>query len=383
VLPLSEPSFGGNEWRYIKECLDSGWVSSVGPFVENFEKVIADYVGAGHAVATVNGTAALHVALLIAGVKPEDEVLVPALTFIAPANAVRYCRAHPVFLDVDPRTGNLDPDALDTFLREECRSGDGPPIHRRTGRRVSTVLPVHLYGHPADMDAIGALAKRYGLAVVEDGAESLGAVARGKRLGCSSDLLCFSFNGNKVITTGGGGMIVTRHAGLARRARHLTTQAKADKTEYRHDEIGFNYRMPSINAALGLAQLEQLDGFLKRKRIIAEIYQKELGSLNGLRVCGETEWAASSYWLVNIFVDEAEAGISSRTLQTRLEAHGIASRPLWYPLHRQPAYTSCHAYRVETADRLWAQGLSLPSSPQLTDSQALMVCAAVREALQD
>ena len=382
MIPLSEPCLEGNEWAYVKECLDTKWVSSAGPFVGRFEQLVADYVGTTYGVATCNGTSALHIALLVAGVEPDDEVLVPAFAFVAPANAVKYCRAHPVFLDVTADTGNLSLEMLQIFLHEECEIQQGVLVRRRTGRRVYGVLPVHSYGHPVDMLALRELAGSHRLAVVEDAAESLGAMAHSKRVGADADLVCFSFNGNKVITTGGGGMIVTRNAEWANRARHLTTQAKAEMVEYRHDTVGFNYRMPSINAALGVAQMEQMDALLRRKRVIAEIYQRELASIEGIRVCGEASWALSSYWLVNIFVDKDRSGISARKLRAYLEGKKIDSRLLWYPLHRQPAHADCEAYRITVADQLWEQGLSLPSSPRLTESEVVFVCAAVRQAVE-
>lgn len=380
-IPVWAPALNGNEWAYVKDCLDTRWVSSVGSYVDRFELVMVEYLGAGFAVATVSGTAALHVALLLAGVEAEEEVLVPAFTFIATANAVRYCNARPVFLDVSPETGNLDPERVREFLEEECRLSGGVTVRRRSGRRVRAVLPVHLYGHPANMPVLSELAQAYGLKVVEDGAESLGAALRGERLGAQSDLICFSFNGNKIITTGGGGMIVTQHRHLADRARHLMTQAKADPTQYLHDMVGFNYRMPNINAALGLAQLEQIDKLLQCKRRIAHLYQQELAGVPSLRVAGEADGVTSSYWLVNVFLEESRTMATPADLAYRLGAAGIATRPLWYPLHLQPAYRDSESYRVRVAEQLWATGLTLPSSPTLSDGDVQRVCGFVREAV--
>ena len=253
VIPNAVPHLAGNEWKYLKECLDTNWVSSVGPFVDRFEREVAAYVGVPHAVATVNGTAALHVALLAAGVRPNDEVLVPALTFIATANAVSYCGAQPVFLDSEEVSWGLDAGKLADFLSRECAVKDGQVINRATGRVVRAVLPVHLYGHPFDVDAVLEVAGRYPLTVVEDAAEALGARYRGRAVGCDGLVSCLSFNGNKIITTGGGGMVLTRDEKMAARVRQLTTQARTDAIEYIHEETGYNYRLTNLQAALGVA----------------------------------------------------------------------------------------------------------------------------------
>jgi perosamine synthetase len=255
VIPNAVPHLAGNEWKYLKECLDTNWVSSVGPFVSRFELEVSAYVGVDHAVATVNGTAALHVALLAAGVRLGDEVLVPALTFIATANAVTYCGAHPVFLDSEALSWGLDADKLADFLSRECAIEDGQVVNRASGRIVRAVLPVHLYGHPVDLDAVLEVTRRYPLAVVEDAAEALGARYKGIAVGCHGLVSCLSFNGNKIITTGGGGMVLTRYPEVAARVRRLTTQARTDALEYIHEETGYNYRLTNLQAALGVAQL--------------------------------------------------------------------------------------------------------------------------------
>ncbi|MFM7869285.1 MAG: aminotransferase class I/II-fold pyridoxal phosphate-dependent enzyme, partial [Planctomycetaceae bacterium] len=275
-LPLSEPCLQGNEWQYVKECLDSGWISSVGAFVNRFEQRVAEYVGVKHAVATVNGTSALHAAMLTAGVEPGDEVLVSTLTFIATVNAIRYVGAHPVLIDSEPRWWQMDPQLVRDFLRRECRSENGELRNRVTGRRVRAIMPVHVLGHPVDLPAITAECESYGLRLIEDAAESLGASLQWKKIGATSDLACVSFNGNKTITCGGGGMILTNSQADAERARYLTTQAKDDAVEYIHNEVGFNYRMTNVLAAIGLAQLEQLDGFVRRRREIAAYYRGHL-----------------------------------------------------------------------------------------------------------
>lgn len=380
VIPNAVPHLAGNEWKYLKECLDTNWVSSVGPFVSRFEREVAAHVGVPHAVATVNGTAALHVALLAAGVRADDEVLVPALTFIATANAVTYCRAHPVFLDSEAVSWGLDAGKLADFLSRECAIKDGQVVNRASGRVVRAVLPVHLYGHPVDLDAILEVAGPYPLAVVEDAAEALGARYKQGPVGCHGLASCLSFNGNKIITTGGGGMVLTRDAEVAARVRALTTQARTDALEYIHEETGYNYRLTNLQAAVGVAQLEQLDGFVEAKRETAAHYRELLGGVSGVTVAGEAPWARSTYWMTSVLLDEGRCP-DVRGLVRRLNARGIGARPLWRPLHGQPLYAEAQAYRVEVADRLYARGLSLPCSVGITGDERQAVAAALLAAL--
>src|SRR5271157_5808253 len=247
-IPLIVPEISGNVWRYVKECLDTNWVSSVGSYVDRFERMVAQHVRTKHAVATVNGTAALHIALLVAGVQPNDEVVVSTLTFIAPVNAIRYVGAWPVFIDAEPDYWQVDPSGVVDFLEQGCRWHKGALHNRLTGRRVSAVIPVHILGHPVDLDPILEVARKYGLKVIEDATEGLGATYRGRPLGSIGDIGCFSFNGNKIITTGGGGMLATSNEEWAQKAKYLTTQAKDDPTEYVHSEIGYNYRLTNLLA---------------------------------------------------------------------------------------------------------------------------------------
>jgi len=373
-IPNAVPCLRGNEWQYLKECLDSNWVSSVGPFVERFEQALASWVGVRHGVATVNGTAALHVALLVAGVEAGDEVLVPALTFAATANAVRYCGAVPVFMDSEPQTWTVDAQKVADFLARECDVRGGRVVNRATGRRVRALLPVHLYGHPADLDPLLELAARLPLALVEDAAEALGARYKGRRVGAHGLAGCLSFNGNKIITTGGGGMILTDDEPLARRAHHLTTQAREAGLEWIHREVGFNYRLTNIQAALGVAQLEQLEGFVASKRETARAYTAALAALGGAEPLGEAPWASSSFWMYSALLDPARYG-DVRALIARANAARIQLRPLWHPLHRQPAFTAHQAYRIEVADRLYARGVSLPCSVGITAEERERVIA--------
>lgn len=378
VVPLSVPEIQGNEWVYIKECLDTTWVSSVGPYVDRFERMVADYVGTKYAVATVNGTAALHVALLVAGVQPDDEVLVPTLTFIAPANAVRYAGAWPVFVDAEPTYWQMDPEKVATFLEQECRWRDGALHNTTTGRRIKAILPVHILGHPVDMDPILEIARKYSLTVVEDATESLGARYKGRTVGHLGDIACFSFNGNKIITTGGGGMIVTDNEDWARRTKHLTTQAKDDPVEYVHDEIGYNYRLSNIQAAMGVAQMEQIEKHIQTKRSIADRYTAGLADVPGMNPMCEAPWAFSIFWMYTVLVDETQYGMDSRALLRHLDEIGIQTRPLWQPIHLSKAHSDLQAYDCHVAERLNRDALSLPCSVGLREADQDRAIHAVR-----
>jgi perosamine synthetase len=379
-IPLCVPEIRGNEWTYVRDCLDTGWVSSVGSYVTGFETALATAVGGTHAVATVNGTAALHVALLCAGVEPGDEVLVSDLTFIAPANAIRYAGAHPVFIDVDADYWQMDPAAVERFLTLECEWDGAVLRDRATGRRVRAIVPVDILGSPADVDPIVAVAKRFGLAVVEDSTESLGALYKNEPAGKRADLSCFSFNGNKLITTGGGGMIVTGDDALAQRARYLTTQAKDDPVEYEHGSVGFNYRLTNVQAAIGVAQLEKLDEYVAIKRANAARYTEMLADVPGIAPMREAPYARSAFWLYTVLVDEAAFGISSRALLRALAARNIQARPLWQPMHRSRAHAGERSFGGEVADRIHRDALSLPSSVGLTSLELETVVSAIRQA---
>jgi perosamine synthetase len=372
-IPLCVPHIAGREWDYIKECLDTNYVSSVGSFVNRFECMVAEAVGARYGIATVNGTAALHVALLLAGVEPGDEVVMPTLTFIAPANAVRYAGAWPFFVDAEADHWQIDPTLVEDHLRRDCRLVDGELRNVRTGRRVSALLPVHILGHPAEMDRLRVLASEFKLALIEDATESLGATYKGRAAGSLSDIGCFSFNGNKLITTGGGGMIVTDDEKLARRAKYLTTQAKDDPIEFVHGAVGYNYRLTNIQAAMGCAQLEQLKSFLGAKRRIFDIYAEGLESVPGIAMMDESAHVTSARWLSTILVDKAAFGLGSRELMAELGRAGIQSRPLWQPLHRSPAHPDGRR-ECPVADSIQSRALSLPSSVGLEpESQATII----------
>ena len=378
MIPLCVPEIRGNEWKYIKECLDTNWVSSVGSFVDRFERELASYVGTKYAVATCNGTAALHIALLVAGVQPDDEVLVSTLTFIAPANAIRYVGAWPVFMDTEPAYWQMDPQKVVDFLEKECQWCNGVLYNKTTGRGVKAILPVHILGHPCDMDPILEVARKYSLAVIEDATESLGANYKDRMVGHLGDIACFSFNGNKIITTGGGGMIVTDNEAWAHKAKYLTTQAKDDPVEYIHNEIGYNYRLTNIQAAMGCAQLEQLDDYIAAKRRIATIYTEALQDVPGITPMREAPWAYSIFWLYIVLVDEAKFDLDSRALLRKLDEAGIQTRPLWQPLHRSPAYADLKLADCAIADQLHRDALSLPCSVGISPLQLQEVVNHIR-----
>lgn len=382
-IPLCVPEIRGNEWQYVRDCLDTGWVSSVGSYVDRFERGLAERVGARHGVATTCGTAALHTALLVAGVEPDDEVLVSTLTFIAPANAVRYAGAWPVFVDAEPRYWQMDPQRVTDFMRDQCQRVHGVWRHRATGRRVRALLPVHVLGHPAEMAPLMEVAREYGLVVVEDASESLGATCDGTPVGHFGDVACFSFNGNKLLTTGGGGMLVTDDPAMAARARYLTTQAKDDAVEYVHGAVGYNYRLTNVQAAMGVAQLEQLDAYVAAKRRIAARYAAALGEVAGLRPMTEAPWARSTFWMYTMLVDGVRFGRTSRELLHLLDGARIQARPLWQPLHRSPAHAGSPLTDCPVADGLHRSALSLPCSVGLGAEDQERVIAVVREAALD
>jgi perosamine synthetase len=364
-VPLHEPYFGGKEWEYVKDCLDSGWVSSVGDYVNRFEQMLCDYTGSPYVVAAVNGTAALHICLLLAGVKAGDEVLVPAVTFIATANAVTYCNAIPHFVDVKERTLGLDPIKLNDYLKEIGEIRGGICYNRFTGRPIRAVVPMHTFGHPVDIDPLQELCKRHYLVMVEDAAESLGSLYKGQHTGTRGLASSLSFNGNKTITTGGGGAILTSSESIAKLAKHMTTQAKIPhKWEFNHDMVGYNYRMPNINAALGCAQLEQLPGFIKKKRTLAQRYQEAFQNVSGVRFFTEPDFARSNYWLNVLILDEGFARERDNLLESTNNA-GIMTRPLWTLMHKLGMYQDCPRMDLSVAENLESRVINIPSSARL------------------
>ncbi len=378
-IPLCVPEIRGNELNYIKEGLDTNWVSTAGPHVTRFEEALARFVGARFAVATCNGTAALHISLLVSGVSQGDEVIVPALSFVASANTVRYLGAYPVFVDVDKDFWQIDVPKMREFIRNGCRWHNQCLINNTTGRKITAVMPVHLLGHPVDMDPLYQIAREYGLQVIEDASEALGAKYKGIKIGRDSQIAGFSFNGNKLITTGGGGMIVTNREDWATRARYLTTQAKEASKELVHNEIGYNYRLPNLLAAMGLGQLEQIESYLTNKKNIAAKYTQAFKQCRGIRVPREADWADSISWLYAIMLDEATFGMDSRELLDKLRQRNIETRPMWYPLHRLKSYEDCYSYKVENVENIYRQALCLPSSVGLTESDQDRVIETILE----
>lgn len=364
-VALHEPHFGGNEWRYLKECLDSTFVSSVGPFVDRFEVELAAFTGARHAVAVANGTAALHIALLLAGARAGDEILVPALTFVATTNAIAYCGSVPHFVDSEERTLGVDPHALREYLTSISERRDGLCVNRRTGRVIRALVPMHVFGHPADIDGLVAVARDFGVTLVEDAAESLGSLYRGTHTGTFGAIGTLSFNGNKTITTGGGGALITNDAQLARHAKHLTTTAKVPhRWEYRHDEIGYNYRMPNLNAALGCAQLEQLPGLLAAKRRLHQRYVAAFAGVQGVRLMSEPAGCSSNYWLQTLVLDASQAGERDAVLAATNDA-GLMTRPVWVLNHRLAAFRDSPRMPLTVAESLERRIINVPSSAQL------------------
>jgi perosamine synthetase len=365
TLALHEPVFAGNEIAYLEECIKSTFVSSVGKFVDRFENMLEEVTGARRAIAVVNGTAALHACFTLAGVEAGDEVMSPALTFIATTNAIAYCGASPHFIDSSFRTLGMDAQALGARLDAIAQRGPGGTINRETGRRIAAIAPMHTFGHPVDMDEIVAIAHHWDIPVVEDAAESLGSTYKGHAVGSQARLAALSFNGNKIVTTGGGGAILTNDEELGRRAKHITTTAKLPhKWAFVHDEVGFNYRLPNLNAALGCAQLEQLDGFLVSKRRLAAAYQRAFAGVPGVQFSREPEGTTSNYWLNAILLDEAHAAARDELL-TALNASGFGARPTWTLMHRLPMFTACPRGDLSVAESIERRLINLPSSASI------------------
>ena len=377
-IQLSVPSLKGNEWKYVKECIETEWVSSVGSYVERFERDVAGYLGVSCAIACVNGTAALHISMILSGVGAGDEVIVPTLTFIAPVNVVRYVGAFPVFMDCDDSL-NLDPQKLKDFLEKECEETKEGLKNKTSGRLIRAIVVVHVFGHPADMQSISEIAGKYDLKVVEDATESLGSFYKNfhgsqKYTGTVSDFGCLSFNGNKLITTGGGGMILTNNSKLAERAKYLTTQAKDDVENYIHHEIGFNYRLTNIQAAIGCAQMEKVDQFIQIKRENLKKYKEGISGLDSIRFVSELAGTFSNNWLYTLMVNE-----DVDPLRQKLKGCGVEARKIWELNHRQKPYRACQAYKIEKAEWYHAHCLNLPSSVSLKDEEIKRVLEVLKE----
>lgn len=364
-VPLHEPEFLGEEEALVSDCIRTGWVSSVGKYVDQFEKDIARACGTAYGVAVVNGTAALEVALRVAGVQPGDEVIMPSLTFIATANAIHHLGAVPHFVDAEERTLGLDPQALRQHLGRIAERRDGITRNGHTGRRISAIAPMHVFGHPVDMVALIAVARDFGLKIVEDAAESLGSTLDGRPCGSFGEIAALSFNGNKIVTTGGGGAIVTDDPALAARAKHLTTTAKVPhRWGFYHDEIGYNYRMPNLNAALGVAQLAQLEARVAQKRALAQAYIDAFAGVNEVRVFAERSGTRSNYWLNTLILAPEFAGARD-TILVALNDAGLMARPVWEPMHTLPIYADCPRADLSVTEDLAARIINVPSSAKL------------------
>jgi len=364
MLLLSGPNIAGNEWKYVKECLDTGWVSSVGSYVTKFENMVAEFAGCKYGVATSNGTSALHISLMLAGVKQGDYVIVPNVTFIASVNSIKYTGADPVLMDVDPHTWQMDLDLLEQFLKEETEQKRGECVYRKTSRVIRCIMPVHVLGNICDMDRLMQLAKQYNLQVVEDATESLGSYYKGKHSGGFGEIGCFSFNGNKIITTGGGGVIVTNNEEIAKKAKHLTTQAKSDPFEYIHDEIGYNYRLVNVLAAMGVAQMELLPSFIQRKKQIDAFYRSRLAGVGDIQFQKIPADVDANCWLFTF------SSSKQKEILKVLNDHQMQSRPFWVPMNQLRMFANdVYYHNTDVSGSIYKQCLSIPCSTYITDDE--------------
>lgn len=361
-IPLHAPYFAGNEKKYLEECIDTTFVSSVGQFVDRFEQMMEDYTGAARAVVCVNGTNALHLSLELVGVKAGDEVITQALTFIATANAISYANAIPVFLDVDKDTLGLSPEAVKNWLKDNSEIRNGECFNKKTGRRIKACVPMHTFGHPVHLDELICVCNQYHIELVEDAAESLGSFYKGKHTGTFGEIGILSFNGNKTITTGGGGMLLFQDKDMGDYAKHLSTQAKVPhKWEFVHDHVGYNYRMPNINAALGCAQMEKIDEILKNKRETAHLYE-EYCAKNGLQLVKEPKDCSSNYWLNAIILDSRE---QREEFLEYTSSNKVMTRPIWALMNKLEMFKSCQTDSLINTQWLEDRVVNIPSSVRI------------------
>jgi len=384
LIPLSIPNISGNEWKYVKDCLDTGWVSSAGKYVDKFENEIKQFIDVKHAVACVSGTAALQISLQVVGVLSGDEVIVPTLTFIASVNAIRYVGAEPVFMDCDEYY-NINVEKTIEFLYNHTEFKNGFTINKLTGKKISAIIPVHVFGNPADIFELIEICKSRNIKVVEDAAESLGAYYNTSEkikykliTGSIGDIGCFSFNGNKIITTGGGGMIVTNKTDYAEKAKYLTTQAKDDELHYIHNEIGYNYRLTNVQAAIGVAQLESLSKYIEIKKKNYNILKNEINKIHGLQIADVPDYAESNYWYYCLQIDKDKYGLTKGELMMELQSSKIQTRPVWFLNHLQKPYKNCYHYKIEKAFQLLENTLNIPCSVDLTKSDLNRIVKVLR-----
>ena len=383
-IPLFVPTLSGNEWAYVKQCLDTNWISYLGPFVTRFETDLAAAAGASGCAAMASGTAALHIALIMADVEAESEVIIPAITFVAPANAIRYVGAWPLLIDASQRDWQMDTAKLADFLAQGCQARNGQLYNRSTGRRVAALMPVHLLGDLCDVDEVAALAARYDLPLIEDAAECVGATYKERgfaapncHLPASRRWVCTSFNGNKIVTTGGGGAVLANDPALAAHAKHLSTTAKSRALEFFHDEVGYNYRLTNVSAAIGVAQLEKLDEYRARKRAIAERYRQGFTGDDRITLHPRSRHADPTYWLYTVRLHQPALPVVHK-----LNEVGIQCRPLWTPIYDLPAFSGkVMAPDCEVAAQLHETAISLPSSVSITDQEIDHVVAEVKALL--
>lgn len=374
MLLLSGPNMAGNEWKYVKDCLDTGWVSSVGAYVDQFEKMSAGFAGTKYAVATSSGTTALHICLVMLGVNADDYVITPNITFIATCNSIKYTGADPILIDTDPKSWQMDLDLLEEFLGTETEQRDGHCCYKKDGRRIPVIMPVHVLGNMCDMDRLMALARRHNLVVVEDSTEALGSYYKGQHAGSFGLMGTFSYNGNKIITTGGGGMIVTNDEALAKKAKHLTTQAKSDPFEYIHDEIGYNYRLVNVAAAMGVAQMELLPQFIRRKKEIIAFYKKELEGVGDIQFQEVSADVNPNWWLPTIMTEKQKEVLKI------LNEHKLQSRPFWMPMNQLRMFANNIFYNKNNySDFVYHRCLSIPCSTNITDEEIKAVSDKIKE----
>ena len=374
MIPLSVPNLNGNEWKYIKECLDTNWVSSVGSYVDKFEKALVNYTGCKYAISTVNGSAALHVSMLLAGVKQNDYVIIPNVTFVASANTITYLKASPLLIDIESDSWQMDLNLLEEFLIDQTEIKDNNCHYKKNNRIIRCIMPVHVLGNMCDMGRLIEIAKRFCLKIVEDATESLGSYYKEEHSGTFGLFGCVSFNGNKIITTGGGGMILTNNENLAKKAKHLTTQAKSDPFEYIHDEIGYNYRLVNILAAMGVAQMEQLPEFLERKKQIAERYSSELKNLLGFASQKINENVTQNNWLQTFKFEKA------KELMAHLLQSNIQVRPFWVPMNQLEMFKEeIYVTKTNISEHVYKNCVSLPCSTNLSDEEQRTVINSVKQ----
>ncbi len=365
VLPLHEPEFNGNEKKYIFECIESTFVSSVGKYVEEFESNISNFTKSKYVIAVNNGTSALHMSLLTANIKKNDEVLIPSLTFVATANSVTYCGAIPHFIDCNENSLSIDPIILKERLKEIVIKENGFSINKKTRRVIKAIIPVHIFGHPAEMEEIIKIAADYNLTIIEDAAESLGSYYQGKHTGTFGLLGAISFNGNKIITTGGGGVILTDNKDLAAKLKHITTTAKLKHPwNSVHDQIGYNYRMPNINAALGCAQLERINFFLSKKRKLYDLYKKKFHDQNWLKLLKEQDKSKSNYWLQTIILNKPDRKLLNNIL-SHSNSEGVVTRPVWKLISELEPYKNCPKSELDNSMSLENRIINIPSGVNL------------------